>query len=77
MEVLNKIVTLYAYDNLRGDGFAVRFTRLSMYQPNVISLLCWSMELSFYLAYYRHGCTKVLSMLSFVSAYILVLALVY
>lgn len=53
METFTKVYDLYAYDNLRADGFSVRFARLNMISTdiNVVWLLCWAMEIIFALSF--------------------------
>lgn len=54
-----RLFTLYAYDSLRGDGYPVRLDRLGMLSLQtaqsvpLVWALCWTMEIAFYVAYYR------------------------
>lgn len=74
---MGTLLTLYAYDNLRGDGFAVRFARLNMMSTHMtlVWVLCWAMEASFALAYYQR--VKLPFIVAFVVAYATLLAKVY
>lgn len=77
--MLANVQALYAYDGLRGDGFAVRFARLNMLNSDLslVWVLCWLMEAAFYVGYYHHGPSKILGIVTFCGAYIGVLLSVY
>lgn len=75
---MHRIVPLYAYDNLRGDGFAVRFARLNVFSTDVTVpwVLCWLMEAAFYVAYYEAGIQKYAGMVAFWLAWFTILYVV-
>jgi hypothetical protein len=56
---MQAIVDYFLYDSLRADGFAVRWSRLSMLTMSTspILTLCWFMEAMFAFAYYAPNAT--------------------
>ena len=80
MGIAAAMAAYYAYDGLRGDGYAVRMARLDMLTANVgaIWALCWAMEVAFAVAYFGRGVgVKATGCAAFWLAYVGILALVF
>lgn len=66
--LFSEAVAFFAYDNLRADGFMVRWSRLDMLSTcSTIVLLCWTMELLFAVAYYVPNRTRLAAIAFFVA----------
>jgi hypothetical protein len=80
MTTITKLYDLYAYDNLRGDGFAVRLARLDMVSSNfsLVWALCWAMEALFAMYFVSEDKNaKVAYLAAFYFAWLNILQVVY